>query len=227
MQMILDEYLQKGVEIGASDIHVCAGLPFALRKNGSLYYIDDYVLNKDDCRDLVRQILSDEQFALVEEEGEIDLSHMISGVGRFRINIYKQRGSYALAIRIISVRIPELSELGLPNILASLAEKQRGLILVTGPIGSGKSTTLAAMVNHINNTRRETDVNGNIDVKKENGGVIATIDGKNEVCTKLYTYTGLSIYETHRVWLESVSDFDPNTRNSTDVLTIFNAININ
>lgn len=73
----------------------------------------------------------------------------------------------------------------------------------------------------------ETDVNGNIDVKKENGGVIATIDGKNEVCTKLYTYTGLSIYETHRVWLESVSDFDPNTRNSTDVLTIFNAININ
>lgn len=154
MQMILDEYLQKGVEIGASDIHVCAGLPFALRKNGSLYYIDDYVLNKDDCRDLVRQILSDEQFALVEEEGEIDLSHMISGVGRFRINIYKQRGSYALAIRIISVRIPELSELGLPNILASLAEKQRGLILVTGPTGSGKSTTLAAMVNYINNTRR-------------------------------------------------------------------------
>ena len=225
MQMILDEYLQKGVEIGASDIHVCAGLPFALRKNGSLYYIDDYVFNKDDCRDLVRQILSDEQFALVEEEGEIDLSHMISGVGRFRINIYKQRGSYALAIRIISVRIPELSELGLPNILASLAEKQRGLILVTGPTGSGKSTTLAAMVNHINNTRRETDVNGNIDVKKENG-VIATIDGKTKFvqsCTHILDYR----YETHRVWLESVSDFDPNTRNSTDVLTIFNAININ
>lgn len=152
--MKINEYLQKAVEMQASDLHVCAGLPAAIRKHGSLYCLDDYVLNKDDCLDLVEQVIKKEQLVKLEEQGELDLAYMISGVGRFRVNIYRQRGSYAIAFRIISTNVPELSQLGLPDILRTLSEKQRGLILVTGPTGSGKSTTLAAMINHINNEKR-------------------------------------------------------------------------
>lgn len=152
--MNINDYLKKAVEMEASDLHICAGLPVVIRKHGSLYFIDDHILTKEECMDLVKQILTESQFEFLEDEGEIDLAYMLSGVGRFRVNAFRQRGTYAIAIRVIATRVPKINELGLPEILYSLAEKQRGLILITGPTGSGKSTTLAAMIDHINSTRR-------------------------------------------------------------------------
>jgi len=152
--MNICEYLQKAVEMEASDLHICAGLPVVIRKYGSLYFIDDHVLTGEDCLDVVRQLVTDEQFATLEEEGELDFAYMLKGVGRFRINTFSQRGTYAIAIRVIATNVPKISDLGLPEIIYSLAEKQRGLVLITGPTGSGKSTTLAAMIDHVNSNRR-------------------------------------------------------------------------
>jgi twitching motility protein PilT len=154
MPMRIDEYLQKAVEMEASDLHICVGVPVVIRRFGSLYYIDDYVLNKEDSRELVEQVLTKDQIKILESEGEIDFAYTLAGIGRFRVNAFRQRGSYAIAFRVIPSKVPELSQLGLPDILYSLSEKQRGLIVVTGPTGSGKSTTLAAMINQINTERR-------------------------------------------------------------------------
>jgi len=152
--MELNAYLQQAVENESSDLHVCAGLPAVIRRHGSLYYLDDTVLTKDDCMELVKQCLSKEEVQELIDTGEIDFAYAISGVGRFRVNIYRQRNSYALAFRVINTTIPDIKALGLPDVLYSLAEKQRGLVLITGPTGSGKSTTLASMIDYINNTRR-------------------------------------------------------------------------
>jgi len=152
--MSIDEYLQKAVEKEASDLHICVGLPVVIRKYGSLFFIDDQILTQEDCRNLVEQILTREQLKTLEEEGELDLAYMLEGVGRFRVNTFRQRGSYAIAFRVIATKVPKISELGLPDILYSLADKQRGLVLITGPTGSGKSTTLAAMIDHINSQKR-------------------------------------------------------------------------
>ena len=101
-----------------------------------------------------QECLTKEQVEFLIEEGEIDFAYTVPGVARFRANIFRQRSSYALAFRVINTKIPEIKELGLPNVLYSLAEKQRGLILITGPTGSGKSTTLASMIDYINNIKR-------------------------------------------------------------------------
>ncbi|NLO38706.1 MAG: type IV pilus twitching motility protein PilT [Ruminiclostridium sp.] len=152
--MDLNEYLQQAVENESSDLHICAGLPAVIRRHGSLYYLDDTVITKEDCLNLAKQCLSKEEIQELIETGEIDFAYAISGVGRFRVNIYRQRSSYALAFRVINTNIPDIKALGLPDVLYSLAEKQRGLVLITGPTGSGKSTTLASMIDYINSTRR-------------------------------------------------------------------------
>jgi len=152
--MVINDYLQKAVEMEASDLHICAGLPIVIRKFGSLFYIDDHILSQEDCRSLVEQILTKEQLKTFEEEGELDFAYMLPGIGRFRVNTFMQRGTCAIAIRVIATRVPKISELGLPDILYSLADRQRGLIIITGPTGSGKSTTLAAMIDHINSNKR-------------------------------------------------------------------------
>lgn len=152
--MKLDDYLQQAVNNDASDLHLCTGLPIVIRRHGSLYFLDDCVLTKEDCGRFAEQCLSSGQMDELKEEGEIDFAYMLPGVGRFRVNAYRQRGTYAIAFRVISTNIPTLNQLGLPEILYTLAEKQRGLVLVTGPTGSGKSTTLAGMINHINGERR-------------------------------------------------------------------------
>lgn len=152
--MLIKDYMQKAVEMEASDLHICAGLPVVIRRHGSLFFIDDHVLTKEDCQSFVEQLLSEEQLAVLEDMGELDFAYMLSGIGRFRINAFRQRSTYAIAIRVIATRVPKISELGLPSILYALAERQRGLILITGPTGSGKSTTLAAMIDHINSNKR-------------------------------------------------------------------------
>ena len=149
---ILD-LLSGTIEKKASDLHITVAVPPMIRVNGSLQRMGEQSLTPKDTIDIAQQMLSVKQLQELESKGELDLSYSNPGLGRFRVNIYKQRGSYGIAIRVVSLAIPTIEELGLPPILNELARKQRGLILVTGPTGSGKSTTLAAMVDYINKER--------------------------------------------------------------------------
>ena len=142
--------LEEVIKMKASDLHLTVGVPPIIRVNGKLQKMGGNLLAPADTLALAGELLTEEQKTTVETKGEIDASYSHTGVGRFRINIFKQRGSYCLALRIVSLRIPSLEELGLPVILKDLARKKRGLILVTGPTGSGKSTTLASMIDLIN-----------------------------------------------------------------------------
>lgn len=148
--MELLDLLKYGIDNRASDIHITTGIPPAFRIDGVLRYLDERPLSSDSIEALIKQILTEEKARELEFTGEIDISYFIPSLGRFRMNIYKQRGCYAVAIRIIPSRIPTIEELGLPTIIKDLARLSRGLILVTGPTGSGKSTTLASIINQIN-----------------------------------------------------------------------------
>lgn len=151
--MDINQLLEKTVELGASDLHITVGLQPVLRINGRLEKYGDSVLSPKDNYELVKQLLSEEQIQVLEEKGEIDLSVSRTGLGRFRVNVYKQRGTYGMAIRAVALSIPSIEELGLPSVIKDLSRKNRGLILVTGPTGSGKSTTLASMIDRINKER--------------------------------------------------------------------------
>lgn len=148
------ELLNKTVQQKASDLHLTMGMPPIIRLYGSLQRIGDSSLGQADLKTLAQQLLNEEQNQTLEQLGEVDFSYSVSKLGRFRVNVYKQRGSYSMAIRTIATRIPSMEELSLPSVLKDLALKQRGLILVTGPTGSGKSTTLAAMIDYINKNRK-------------------------------------------------------------------------
>jgi twitching motility protein PilT len=151
--MILNELLQITIEKEASDLHLTVGVPPIIRVSGELVSIGIDKLNPYDTEQYAKDILDEKEYVLYESSGEIDTSYSIAGLGRFRVNIFKQRGSDALAIRVVALKIPTLSELQYPSVIKDLTERQRGLVLVTGPTGSGKSTTLAAMINEINSTR--------------------------------------------------------------------------
>lgn len=151
--MNIIQVLQKTVDMKGTDLHITVAVPPMMRINGRLEPYGSDRLTPEDTEDIVRQVLNEEQMNVLDEEGEVDLSLTIPNVSRFRINAFKQRGSYSLAIRIIWMRIPTIDELGFPQVFKDLALKPRGLVLVTGPTGSGKSTTLATMVNHINQNR--------------------------------------------------------------------------
>ncbi len=152
--MELDEILSEGCEKKASDVHITAGYPITFRINGELINKDENNLTSEDCEKLARQCLGEKNFSIFIIQREMDLSYTIPGVGRFRVNVYKQRGSIAIAFRIIPHYVPGIETLGLPDIVYQFAMKQRGLVLVTGPTGSGKSTTLAAMIDYINANRK-------------------------------------------------------------------------
>jgi len=149
----IDDLLRLVVERGASDLHLAVGVPPILRVDGQLLPTNYEKLTPQDSQRLVYDILTDEQIQRFEANLELDFSYSVAKVSRFRVNIYRDRGTVASAFRVIPARIPTIRELGLPLILEELTRKPRGLILVTGPTGSGKSTTLAAMVNQINNER--------------------------------------------------------------------------
>jgi len=153
--MSIVELLKLAHRNKASDVHITVGVPPVFRINGKLVHIDNIDnLMPDDTKEIAFELLSDKQKKLLQDKGEIDMSYAISGIGRFRVNVYSQRGSYSIAIRPIPLEIPSHKELGLPDVLLELSDRKRGLILVTGPTGSGKSTTLATMIDHINENRR-------------------------------------------------------------------------
>ena len=149
---MLKELLELTVNQGASDLHLTVGISPVIRVNGKLNTIGSVKLLPKDTEKYAKELLG-ELYSSYLEEGEIDTSYSIPGLGRFRVNVFKQRNSTAIAIRVISLKVPTLNELGYTSIIKELTTKKRGLILVTGPTGSGKSTTLAAMINEINNTR--------------------------------------------------------------------------
>ena len=145
--------LEMAVESNASDLHLTVGVPPVMRIYGKLVFSEMERLTPESTKNLAAEILSQEQLSLLEEEGQVDLSLSLAHIGRFRINVFKQRGSVGLAIRLIPYKIPPFEELNLPPVIRTLAEKESGFILVTGPAGSGKSTTLAAMIDIINSQR--------------------------------------------------------------------------
>ncbi len=150
---MMEALLRAAVEKRASDVHITVGVPPVLRLNGSLVRTEAAPLSVHDTRAMLEAITSPEQQDKFWQTGELDFSFAIPGLSRFRVNAFRQRGSAAIAIRVVNERIATLDELGHPEILKSLARMPRGLVLVTGPTGSGKSTTLAAMIDLINNER--------------------------------------------------------------------------
>jgi twitching motility protein PilT len=150
----LDELLTYAVENGASDLHLTNQLPPTIRIDGSLRPIEGLPrLDNEQIREMVYRVLTQSLRERFEADKELDTSHMIHGVGRFRMNVFQQRGSVGTVLRAIPHEIPSFESLGLPEVVASLAELRRGLVLVTGPTGSGKSTTLATLVNIINRSK--------------------------------------------------------------------------
>ena len=147
----IDDLLARSVEAGASDLHIIPGAPPAIRVRGELTTLEGLDrLGDDDTRTLLYRILSTEQQKQLEVGRQLDFSHGVPGLARFRVNVHFQRGSLAAAFRHVPEELRTLEELGMPDPLKDLAMKPRGLVLVTGPTGSGKSTTLAAMVDEVN-----------------------------------------------------------------------------
>src|SRR5688500_18118269 len=152
----IDDLLERIVARGASDLHVTTGTEPAVRVNGRLERLTDFPrLSADDAQRLLYRILSTEQQKQLEIKRQLDLSYSIPGLARFRVNVYFQRESLGAAFRLVPAEIKKLEDLGLPQQLHELTKKPRGLVLVTGPTGSGKSTTLAAIIDEINNTRAD------------------------------------------------------------------------
>ena len=150
----LAQLLERLVALDASDLHLTVGTPPSVRVRGELQRLDDFApLTAEETRQLLYQILNTEQQKRFEVNRQLDFSHSLPGVARFRVNVYMQRESVGAAFRLIPDRLKTLAELNLPESLADLALKPRGLVLVTGPTGSGKSTTLAAMIDEVNRSR--------------------------------------------------------------------------
>jgi twitching motility protein PilT len=150
------EVLTRMADERASDVHLSPGFPPAIRVRGRIVGLDEYgPLSAQDTRDTVYSMLNDDQRKRFESQKQLDLAYAVPGVSRFRVNCFFQRGAISAAFRRIPHEIPNLDELGLPKVLEDFTRKPRGLILVTGPTGSGKSTSLAAMLDVINSERDE------------------------------------------------------------------------
>ncbi|HEY0406804.1 MAG TPA: type IV pilus twitching motility protein PilT [Pyrinomonadaceae bacterium] len=155
-QITLSELLRKLAELGGSDLHITTNTPPQVRVDGHLRQLDGYkALTSADTKELAYSVLTDAQKHRFEENLELDFSFGVKGLSRFRANIFNQRGAVGAVFRAIPYEIKPFEALGLPPVVQKLCDKPRGLILVTGPTGSGKSTTLAAMIDKINSDRRE------------------------------------------------------------------------
>ena len=151
--MTIEELLITAKENKASDVHITVGLPPKMRINGILVDMDYPRLLPPDTEAVISTMMSDKRLQQFEELGEIDFSYSIPQIGRYRVNVFHQRGSMAASIRLVSTKIPLPEELGIPKSVVDLYQKKRGLVLVTGPSGSGKSTTLASIIDRINSMR--------------------------------------------------------------------------
>lgn len=151
--MDLFKILDKAINLNASDVHITVNLYPMARINGKFFKLEDRVLTNEDVYNLLKQILNEQLTHQLYEIGELDFSISIPNGYRIRANIYKQKGNYAMALRIIPKEIPKFEDLKLPESIKEFANKQKGLVLITGPTGSGKSTTLASLIDLINETK--------------------------------------------------------------------------
>ena len=149
----IKEMLETAKDAGASDLHITVGVPPKMRVNGKLLTMDYPRLLPPDTERLLFEIMDEKQRARFDEKGEFDMSFSIPELGRYRVNAFKQRGSVAIALRLVGTEVPPPEVLGVPKSVIDLYQRKRGLVLVTGPTGSGKSTTLAAIIDKINNNR--------------------------------------------------------------------------
>jgi twitching motility protein PilT len=149
----LDELSNRLLELEGSDLHLKVGTPPAVRVRGLLTYLDGYgALRPEDTEGFLKELIPDNLVAEFEHDGEADFSYAVPGVGRFRVNAFKQRGAISIVMRFIPFGVPKFEDLGLPEAIARLAQEERGIILVTGTTGSGKSTTLASMIDLVNHS---------------------------------------------------------------------------
>lgn len=152
----IEMFLREGNEKGASDIHLAPGSPVMFRIDGELVPASDEKIKPFEIEEMIEPLLTEEQKAELKENGELDFAYSIAGFHRVRFNVFRQRGTYAVALRILSFEIPEAKRLGIPPSVVDLTNRKRGLVLVTGPTGSGKSTTLASLIHIISETYAKT-----------------------------------------------------------------------
>lgn len=151
----LNDILSEAMTLQASDVHLTIGKPPVLRVHGNLTPLNEAPLTPEDTQRMVDEVLPEAMKGELEKNRQVDFSYGIPGVSRFRLNAYYQRSHLSLAVRVIPMSIPSLDDLSLPSVLRNISEEKQGLVLVTGPTGSGKSTTLAAMIKHMNQTMRK------------------------------------------------------------------------
>ena len=152
---MIEDLMEQLVNEGGSDLHIATGQPPYGRFSGQLRPIRDEALSEESCNKLIFSMLNKSQRKTLEQTWELDCAYGLKGVARFRVNVYRQKGSYAACLRALGSSIPSLDALNLPPVVVETSKRPRGLILVTGPTGSGKTTTLAALLDHINHTRSE------------------------------------------------------------------------
>lgn len=152
----IETFLREGNSRGASDIHMAPGSPVMFRIDGELIPASEEKIKPFQIEEMIEPLLTEEQKQELKDNGELDFAYSIAGFHRVRFNVYRQRGTYAVALRILSFEIPEAKSLGIPNSVIDLTNRKRGLVLVTGPTGSGKSTTLASLIHIISTTYPKT-----------------------------------------------------------------------
>jgi twitching motility protein PilT len=155
MKEKIDQILTAAIEYKASDVHLTVGVPPVMRINGDLKRYGQDKLLPPDTEGMAQAIIPENLWETFKERGELDFSYGVPGVSRFRVNAFYQRKSVSLALRTVASKTPTIEELDLPEVISKLVEKPQGLILVTGPTGSGKSTTLASMIDYMNRTMRK------------------------------------------------------------------------
>ncbi|HEY2421898.1 MAG TPA: type IV pilus twitching motility protein PilT [Neobacillus sp.] len=155
MKEKIEQILRAAIEYKASDIHLTVGVPPVLRINGDLKRYGTEKLLPADTEEIAKIMVPENMWDVFKEKGELDFSYGLASVSRFRVNAYHQRKSVSIALRVVASKTPTIEELDLPEIISNLVEKPYGLILVTGPTGSGKSTTLASMIDYMNRTMRK------------------------------------------------------------------------
>jgi len=155
MELMIEDLMEELVKGGGSDLHIASGQPPYGRFSGQLRAMRDDALQEESCNRLIFSMLNNSQRKTLEQTWELDCAYGLKGVARFRVNVYRQKGSYAACLRALGSSIPSIELLNLPPVVVETSKRPRGLVLVTGPTGSGKTTTLAALLDHINHTRAE------------------------------------------------------------------------
>ena len=155
MDLMIEDLMEQLVQCSGSDLHLASGQPPYGRFNGQLRPLSETPLSEESCNRLIFSMLNNSQRKTLEQTWELDCAYGLKGVARFRVNVYRQKGSYAACLRALGNTIPSIASLELPPVVVDTCARPRGLVLVTGPTGSGKTTTLAALLDHINHSRSE------------------------------------------------------------------------